>query len=491
MKVNKTELIESIKKLNKEKHLMEGTDIQRATLPADADALEQHQEALKQNAERRDPKNYDKEVKEIIQETASEESRYRHFDVVDRKELAKKINEAKEKGLDFKVSRSTKEGFRYDLKVLNEDFMKKEAGDPDVNTAAFNHATDVGASSPTTGLGEDLNDAEDTATDTEALNTSVDGAKLAKDLIIWLKENSFDEIEDVISYLTGEGWDNDQLEEIFSADDPSLILGVAEKCPECEDEEDPLTEGCGDEDLGEELKVFTANLDNFHPSERCKDFWNEIKDAHKEEDLEYALETIYPDGISDVALDDMLCYEEDWIRDLIDLPAKGQEGEKEDESHEVIDEFEDEDIEPVDLEYPEDDIADDTEVEPITDEEPVDDDVEVSSDSSDDTDTPVEDTPEAETSPEDEKEEEEDLKEDKSTEPTDSELGNLAEAFFKKNFKPNTLNLTEGEGTKQEQQAEAVKQSITTPDDEEVVAVDDELVENMLGLPKSEETKKD
>lgn len=28
------------------------------------------------------------------------------------------------------------------------------AGDPDINTAAFNHATDIGASSPSTGLGE-------------------------------------------------------------------------------------------------------------------------------------------------------------------------------------------------------------------------------------------------------------------------------------------------------------------------------------------------
>ena len=60
-----------------------------------------------------------------------------------------------------------------------------------------------------------------------------------------------------------------------------------------------------------------------------------------------------------------------------------------------------------------------------------------------------------------------------------------AETFFKKNFKPNTLNLTEGEDTKQEQQAEAVKQSVATTDDEEVVAVDDELVENMLGLTPS------
>lgn len=31
------------------------------------------------------------------------------------------------------------------------------AGNPDINIATFNHATDVGASSPTTGLGENIN----------------------------------------------------------------------------------------------------------------------------------------------------------------------------------------------------------------------------------------------------------------------------------------------------------------------------------------------
>ena len=38
------------------------------------------------------------------------------------------------------------------------EHLKTCAGDPDINTAAFNHATDVGASSPSTGLGEAVND---------------------------------------------------------------------------------------------------------------------------------------------------------------------------------------------------------------------------------------------------------------------------------------------------------------------------------------------
>ena len=95
MKVEKDKLIESIKNLNKKKPLKEQADIQRVLPPADADAQEQHRQALEQNAKRKDPKNYDEAVKELIKETASEDSRYRHFDVVDRRDLAKKINEAR------------------------------------------------------------------------------------------------------------------------------------------------------------------------------------------------------------------------------------------------------------------------------------------------------------------------------------------------------------------------------------------------------------
>lgn len=157
MKLNKSELLERINNLNQSKPLLkEDKEIQRVASPADADALEQHEEALKQNKERKDPKNFDENVKELIKDTASEESRYRHFDVVDRKDLAKRINEAKQKGLDFKVTRGNKEGFRYDLAVLKEEFLKKDAGDPEVNVQAFNNATNVGASSPMTGLGEDM-----------------------------------------------------------------------------------------------------------------------------------------------------------------------------------------------------------------------------------------------------------------------------------------------------------------------------------------------
>ena len=541
MKIEKNELIESIKNLNKKKPLKEQKEIQRVLPPADADAQEQHQQALEQNAKRRDPKNYEKEVKELIEETASEDSRYRHFDVVDRKDLAKRINEAKEKGLDFKVSKSNKDGFRYELAVLKEEFIKKEAGDPEVNVQAFNNATNVGASSPTTGLGEDMEeepieqcsicdsikfliDDEKEAIDgykkadecLESLDDEelkvkisslynhiigeelehirelqemlaevdpncskelsielheqltddvynyeddgsprprVSGEKLAYDLVSWISDHEGDVLDDVIEYLDRLGYEERVINGLFFRGD-ALIENIE-------------SSNAGEDDLDEELKIYTSSLSNFHPSERAKDLWDEIKENHKEEDLEYMLETLYPDGISDVALDDLLCYEEDWIRDLIDLPLEDEETEDSiTDEDETLDDLDDEDIEPLDTES---DIESEDDIEPIE------------YDEEDEVEEPqIDHDAEKDKSKEDEsKESDEDIEKD-----DEDKVNDIAEGFIKKNFKPNTLN---EDTTVEETMKKAVCES--SDDDEEIVEVNDEVVEGMMGLPTSKKDK--
>lgn len=615
MKIEKNELIESIKNLNKKKPLKEQKEIQRVLPPADADAQEQHQQALEQNAKRRDPKNYEKEVKELIEETASEDSRYRHFDVVDRKDLAKRINEAKEKGLDFKVSKSKKDGFKYELTVLKEEFIKKEAGDPKVNVQAFNNATNVGASSPMTGLGEDMEeepieqcsichsikfliDDEKEAIDgykkadecLESLDDEelkvkisslynhiigeelehirelqemlaevdpncskelsielherltddvynyeddgsprprVSGEQLAYDLVSWISDHEGDVLEDVIDYLDRLGYDERVINGLFFRGDALIENIESSKADE--------------DDLDEELKIYTSSLSNFHPSERAKDLWDEIKENHKEEDLEYMLETLYPDGISDVALDDLLCYEEDWVRDLIDLPLEDEETEeyietkyknKEDSDNNIsekdkdiiidavkgefetghgyiedkdefeemlgrtltIDEYEDlkefyselQDLGPVgfyeeykdklefdtdfvrEYGYNEDDESED-DIEPIEyDEKEKVEEPQIDNDA------------EKDKSKKDEpKESDKDIEKD-----DDDKVNDIAEGFIKNNFKPNTLN---EDTTVEETMKKAVCES--SDDDEEIVEVDDEVVEGMMGLPTSKKDK--
>lgn len=620
MKITKSELIESIKALNEKKPLKESADIQRVLFPADADAQEQHEQALKANKERLDPKNYAEDVKDLVRMTASEESRYAHFDVVDRRELAKQINEAKEKGLPFRVSRNTKEGFRYNLDVLKEEFLKKDAGNPDVNTAAFNKATNVG-NGP---IAEDYKIAtEDTpeyinalAKAYKALNESEKAAgviygyvkdntfvpffairdsenelagvrnslrsrqkgiddvmvytlfprqlddvadtlkekgalpKLAKKRVVedledspeakevWAKpeeieselpedfagkieflvadeEEAIEGYDKVIEALVGDEFTSAraQLEiirdeeiahkeflEKLMADPTAIYSGAAcedeteveeaEEELEDEKEEEPLTE-----DLDEELKVFTSTLSGFHPSEKSEGLWNEIKDADKVEDLEYALEALYPDGISDVALDDMLSNEPDWIRDMIGLD------EPESKEEEPIDEFEDEEIEPLDGEESSDDdwteepFEEDEEEDEL--EEPTDDDIdgleqhEVDKESSgeelDDLDDeePVEisdeDLEEKPESKEEEKaEKEHPLDESLCKDCDDEQTAKLADGFVNKQFKQNEIS--EEEATPKKEIAE----TLTDTDEDEIVAIDDSSVEDMLGMPKSE-----
>lgn len=630
MKITKSELIESIKALNEKKPLKESADIQRVLFPADADAQEQHEEALKANKERLDPKNFSKDVKDLVKMTASAESRYSHFDVVDRRELAKQINEAKEKGLPFRVSRNTKEGFRYNLDVLKEEFLKKDAGNPDVNTAAFNKATDVGNGPiaeeyklPTEDTPEYINalakaykalnendkaagiiygyerdadnnkfvpffamrDTEQELGDMQAsLRSKQKGPskitiytlfpqklddtatflkekgalpKLKKKRVVedlddspeakevWTKpeeieselpeefagkiefliadeEEAIEGYDKVIEALVGDEFTSAkaQLEIIRDEEtahkefleklmaDPTAIYGgvVDEDETEVEDgeeeledekEEEPLTE-----DLDEELKVFTSTLSGFHPSEKSEGLWNEIKDANKVEDLEYALEALYPDGISDVALDDMLSSEPDWIRDMIGLDEPEVK-----EEEPVIDEFENEEIEPLDGE---ESSEDDWTEEPFEEfeeedeiEEPMDDDIdgleqreadeESGVEKTDDLDDeelveigdedleekePVEEK--TESKEEEKAEKEHPLDESICKDCDDEQTAKLADGFVNKQFKQNEIS--EEEATPKAEIAE----TLSDTDEDEVVAVDDSSVEDMLGMPKSE-----
>lgn len=554
MKVEKDKLIESIKNLNRKKPLKEQADIQRVLPPADADAQEQHRQALEQNAKRKDPKNYDEAVKELIKETASEDSRYRHFDVVDRRDLAKKINEAKQKGLDFKVSKSTKEGFRYDLKVLKEEYLKKEAGDPEVSVQAFNNATNVGASSPSTGLGEGVMEApfekcsicDSVRFLIEDEEEAIDGYKKADECLKSLDNEELRvEISTLYNHIIGEELEHiKELQDALQKLDPKCAenQGIElhedltdEVYEEGEENSDYTDIGDDEEYLGEELKIFTSDLDNFHPSEQCKDLWEDIKDNGKIEDLEYALETLYPDGISDVALDDLLCYEEDWVRDLIDLPLDDEktedsiETEYEDEEDSddnisekdkdiiidvvkgefetghgyiedkdefeemlgrtlTIDEYEDlkefyselQDLGPVgfyeeykdklefdtdfvrEYGYNEDDESED-DIEPI--EYSEDEEVEKAEEESDEEDLDDKDSESEEFDDEDE------------------HISDIAEGFIKSNFKKNNLNESDDKDLNRE-----INNSMSESDDEDdVVDISDDLVENMMGLPKKGE----
>ena len=62
------------------------------------------------------------------------------------------------------------------------------------------------------------------------------------------------------------------------------------------------------------MKIITeTSLDNFQAWEGAKQTLQKIREAGKVEDLEMLLDDIYPDGIDDVKLNDILWFDNDWV----------------------------------------------------------------------------------------------------------------------------------------------------------------------------------
>ncbi len=76
-------------------------------------------------------------------------------------------------------------------------------------------------------------------------------------------------------------------------------------------------------DLDEDLKLL-ADINDYKPWLGAVDLWDEIVDADKVEELEFALEDLYPDGLTITELNDLLWFEQDFIREQIGL-AKSEE----------------------------------------------------------------------------------------------------------------------------------------------------------------------
>jgi len=62
------------------------------------------------------------------------------------------------------------------------------------------------------------------------------------------------------------------------------------------------------------MKITTeTSLDNFEAWEGTKQTLQKIREAGKFEDLEMLLDDLYPDGIDEVKLNDILWFDNDWI----------------------------------------------------------------------------------------------------------------------------------------------------------------------------------
>ena len=86
-------------------------------------------------------------------------------------------------------------------------------------------------------------------------------------------------------------------------------------------------------DLEEDLKII-CDISEYKPWAGAVDLWNEIVDADKVEELEFALEDLYPDGLTMTELNDLLWFEEDFVREQIGLAKTEEDDDTVEESFE-------------------------------------------------------------------------------------------------------------------------------------------------------------
>lgn len=99
----------------------------------------------------------------------------------------------------------------------------------------------------------------------------------------------------------------------------------------------------------QETKISYDLLDGtYHPWSGAVDTWNTIEDNGLLEELDNLLEDLYPDGLSETELNDLLWFDSDWIFEQLGISEDEDEDEDEDfiddnyDGSEFIDDYEDE-----------------------------------------------------------------------------------------------------------------------------------------------------
>lgn len=72
------------------------------------------------------------------------------------------------------------------------------------------------------------------------------------------------------------------------------------------------------------------NLSGFQPWSGAVDTYNLIVEADKEDAFDSLIEDLYPEGLSETELNDLLWFDSDWLLESLDI-AEEEEDEDEDE----------------------------------------------------------------------------------------------------------------------------------------------------------------
>lgn len=76
--------------------------------------------------------------------------------------------------------------------------------------------------------------------------------------------------------------------------------------------------------LTEEFKLISG-LDSYKPWSGAEATWNKIVDANMVDELDSLLEELYPEGLSDTELNDILWFESDWVLNSLGIATEDTE----------------------------------------------------------------------------------------------------------------------------------------------------------------------
>ena len=65
--------------------------------------------------------------------------------------------------------------------------------------------------------------------------------------------------------------------------------------------------------------IVNVGIDGYNPWSGAVSTWEEIQEANKVDELEFLLEELYPEGITDTQLNDLLCFESEWVYSQLNM----------------------------------------------------------------------------------------------------------------------------------------------------------------------------
>jgi len=83
------------------------------------------------------------------------------------------------------------------------------------------------------------------------------------------------------------------------------------------------------------MKLTFDSLKNYTPWQGAIETWERIKRENKVKALEQQLEELYPDGIDDGTLNDILWFEEDWVFEMLGISEEEDEENDDEETEDI------------------------------------------------------------------------------------------------------------------------------------------------------------